>query len=157
MNCPGFVLFFYRGGQEFFSYKAVDSRPLETTAPRLTASVTKVSQLVHCKTRGDRGGEGSEGSERQSGVFLRHWNVIAIQGQENLAILLPVPPSTPRSNTPCQDLSKPEHKHVRKTSPCYHQQIFHSYFYGESQKWLTSRKGLWPKKAEKSYSYWTRN
>lgn len=71
MKCPGFVLFCFsvREGQEFFSYKAVDSRPLETTAPRLSASVTKVSQLVHCKTRGDRGGEGSEGSERQSGVF----------------------------------------------------------------------------------------
>lgn len=158
MKHPGFVLCFSsRKGQAFHGYKAVNSLPLETIALRLAAFVTNVSQLVHCKTRVDRGGEGSEGSERQSRGFVRHWSVITIQGQENLAILLPVPPSSPRSNIPCQDLRKPEHKHIRETSPCYHQQIFHSYFYEESQKLLTSRKGLWPKEAEKPYTCWTRN
>lgn len=158
MKHPGFVFCFSSGeDQTFHGYKAVDSLPLQTTALRLAVFVTNVSQLVHCKTRVDRAREGSEGSERQSRGFVRHWNVITIQGQENLAILLPVPPSSPRSNILCQDLWKPEHKHVTETSPCYHQQIFHPYFYGASQKWLTSRKGLWPKEAEKPWTCWTRN
>lgn len=73
MKHPGFVLCFSRRkGQAFHSYKAVDSLSLETIALRLAAFITNVSQLVHCKTRVDRGGEGSEGSERQSRGFVRY-------------------------------------------------------------------------------------
>lgn len=153
MKRSGFVFCFAsKESQAFHSYKVGDFLPLKTTALRLAVFVTNVSQLVHCKTRVDRGGKGSEGSERQSGGFVRHWNVITVQGQENLAVLLPVPPSSTRSNILCQNFRKPEHKHVGETSPCYHQQIFHSYFYGKSQKWLTFRKGLWPKETEKPYT-----
>lgn len=71
MKCPGFVLFCFsiREGQAFFSYKVVDSRPLETTALRLTVSVTNVSQLVHCKTRGDGEEKGVRGQKGNQGCL----------------------------------------------------------------------------------------